>query len=38
MGNKYILTDAFTKYVEVVPIPNKKAETVADPVFTKWLC
>jgi hypothetical protein len=29
MGNKYVLTitDAFTKYGEVVAIPNKEAET-----------
>jgi hypothetical protein len=40
MGNKYILTimDAFTKYSETVAIPNKEAETVADAVFTKWIC
>jgi hypothetical protein len=40
MGNKYILTikDAFTKYFEIVAIPNKEAETVADAVFTKWIC
>jgi hypothetical protein len=31
MGNKYILTitDAFTKYSEIVALPNKEAETVA---------
>ena len=30
MGKKYVLTitDAFTKYAEVVAIPNKEAETV----------
>ncbi len=40
MGNKYILTitDAFTKYTEIVAIPNKEAVTVADAVFTKWIC
>jgi hypothetical protein len=40
MGNKYILTitDALTKYSEIVAIPNKEAETVADAVFTKWVC
>jgi hypothetical protein len=32
------ITDAFTKYSEKVAIPNKKAETVADAVFTKWIC
>jgi hypothetical protein len=37
MGHKYILTitDALTKYSEIVAIPNKEAETVADAVFTK---
>jgi thiaminase len=36
MGNKYILaiTDAFTKYSEIVAIPNKEA----DAVFTTWIC
>jgi hypothetical protein len=40
MGNKYILTitDAFTKYSKIVAIPNKETETVADAVFTKWIC
>jgi hypothetical protein len=40
MGNKYILTitNAFTKYSEIVAIPNKEAETVADAVFAKWIC
>ena len=35
-GNKYVLimTDAFTKYVEIVAIPNKEAVTVADAIFT----
>ena len=39
-SNKYVLTmtDAFTKYAEIVAIPNKEAETVADAVFTKWIC
>jgi hypothetical protein len=40
MGNKYELTimNAFTKYDEILAIPNKEAETVADAVFTKWIC
>jgi hypothetical protein len=39
-GNKYVLTmtDAFTKYAEIVAIPNKEAVTVADAIFTKWIC
>jgi hypothetical protein len=40
MGNKNILTitDAFTKFAEVVAITNKGAETVADLVFTEYIC
>jgi transposase InsO family protein len=30
--------DAITKYSEIVAIPNKEAETVADAVLTKWIC
>ena len=39
-GNKYVLTmmDAFTKYSEIMAIPNKVALTVADAVYTKWIC
>jgi hypothetical protein len=38
--NNYILcmTDAFTKYAEVVAIPNKEAPTVAAQFFDKWIC
>ena len=38
-GKKYIMvvTDAFTKYVELIAIPDKTAETVANTLFTKWL-
>ncbi len=34
-NKKYILcmTDACTKYVKLVALPNKEAETVADPIF-----
>jgi hypothetical protein len=32
------MTDSFTKYAEIVAIPKEEAETVADAVFTKWLC
>ena len=34
-NNKCILvmTDAFTKYVKVVTLPNKEANTIADPMF-----
>ncbi len=37
MGDQYVvtITDAFTKYAEIVGIPKKKAEMVADTVSTK---
>lgn len=37
---KYILcmTDAFSKYVELVPLPDKEAVTVAQGIFYRWLC
>ena len=37
---KFILciTDAFTKYAEVIAIENKQADTVASEIFTKWVC
>jgi hypothetical protein len=37
-NKKYILcmTDACTKYVELVAPPNKEAETVADAIFSHW--
>ena len=36
----YILcmTDAFTKYVELVALPNKEAPTVCEAIFEKWIC
>jgi hypothetical protein len=39
-GNKMILciTDAFTKYAEVVAIPDKTAETVANELMVQWFC
>jgi hypothetical protein len=30
------MTDALTKYVELVPLPNKEANTVANAIFDKW--
>ena len=38
--NKFILciTDAFTKYAEVIAIPDKQAETVSNEIFTNWIC
>jgi hypothetical protein len=32
------LTDAFTKYVELVTIPNKEAFTVATAILNRWIC
>jgi hypothetical protein len=32
------LTDAFTKYVELVTIPNKEAFTVATAILNHWIC
>ena len=38
--NRWILTisDAFSKYAVLVPIPNKEAGTVARAFFEKWIC
>ncbi len=30
--------NALTKYVELVPLPNKEANTVANAIFDKWYC
>ncbi len=32
------MTDTLTKYVELVPLPNKEADTVANAIFDKWYC
>jgi hypothetical protein len=39
-GKKYILvmTDAFSKYVELVAIPDKEAFTTATAFFNCWIC
>ena len=39
-GKKYILTitDAFTKYAELVAIPDKEALTVTSAIFSRWIC
>jgi hypothetical protein len=39
-GKKFILcmTDALTKYVKLVPLPNKEPDTVANAIFDKWYC
>jgi len=39
-GKKFVLciTDAFTKYVELVALENKEAATVAEAIFNRWVC
>ena len=39
-GSKYLLVciDAFSKLVELVPIPNKEMETVSTAFFDHWIC
>jgi hypothetical protein len=39
-GKKYILciTDAFTKYIELIAISDKEASTIASAIFYKWIC
>ena len=39
-GYKHILTitDAFSRWVELVPIPNKEAITVAKALWDHWIC
>jgi hypothetical protein len=32
------MTEACTKYVELVAMPNKESETVADAIFSHWIC
>ena len=32
------MTDAFTKYVELVALENKEADTVAEALFERWFC
>ena len=33
-----VVTDAFTKYVQLVAIPNKEAATMAKDIFEHWIC
>jgi len=37
---KFLLctTDTFTKYVQLVALPNKKAPTVSATFFNHWIC
>ena len=32
------MTDDFTKYVELVAIPNKETATIAEAIVEKWIC
>jgi hypothetical protein len=32
------ITDAFSKFAELIAIPDKCAETVAEALFSRWLC
>jgi hypothetical protein len=32
------MMDTLTKYVELVPLLNKEADTVANAIFDKWYC
>jgi hypothetical protein len=32
------MTDPFSKYVELVAILNKEADTFADAIFPHWIC
>jgi hypothetical protein len=33
-----VITCAFTKWTEVIPITDKEAPTVAKAVFEEWIC
>ncbi|EYB82894.1 hypothetical protein Y032_0348g3182 [Ancylostoma ceylanicum] len=39
-GNRYIVTvvDHFTKYLGAYPVPDKKADTIAEVIFSRWIC
>ena len=39
-AKKYVMciTDSFTKYVELVALPDKEAVTVASALFNRWIC
>lgn len=38
-GNKYILSiiDNFSRYLEMIPLPNQKAETIASAFVRRWI-
>jgi len=33
-----LITDAFTKYTELVALPNKEDPTCARALFERWIC
>uniref|UniRef100_A0A0N4VSB0 RNA-directed DNA polymerase n=1 Tax=Haemonchus placei TaxID=6290 RepID=A0A0N4VSB0_HAEPC len=39
-GNRYIVTiiDHFTKYLGAYPVPDKRTGTVAEVLFSHWIC
>ena len=39
-SNRYILvmSDAFTKWIELIPLPNKSAEEVGKAIYENWIC
>ncbi len=39
-GHKYVLviTDAFSKLAELVPLKNKEADMVARAIVDTWIC
>lgn len=39
-GHKYLLVmqDAYSKWLELAPLPNKTADTVAHALFHHWVC
>ena len=39
-GSKYllVLVDSFSRYTEVAPIKDKKADTVTEAIFQTWIC
>ena len=39
-GNRWVLviTDAFSKYTNLVALPDKNAKTVAQAIFDNWIC
>ena len=39
-SNKYILvmSDSFTKWIELTPLPNKSSEDVTKAIYENWIC